>query len=249
MWKPYKGASLPNYIVSNDLGWTTEVWNGDDKPYEQIRKDIDLTVAKGQNLDTMLTAYKILARQHPLNPQAQFRWGYFALQLINVPNYDYSRDGGVLTGTWAAVIRTPFPRTYNYARLRFLLGSQWSTKLTGLGERLLRLNSSDDSVKYHLASMLQYSDSFVDRHRALLYAQQLFNKDNSPSLKARNCSLLAALAYQSWIRSKQRADADKAVAAYQYYLQIAPVNDPFNKSVPSIIQFIRQKQDMFDKGL
>lgn len=212
--------------------WASEPWTGDDRPYQGIERDADKALASSWSVGNLLEQTSLLAKQKPNDPQAQFRWSYIAWQVVQAQpkSYDWSSATQAISVVLAHGIS---PKTYSYARLRFLLTRQ-DPDMTGLGERLLQRNPNDVPVKYHLSD--SYSALFSERsqrshnhqvdpqlkQRALTLAEQVIAADPSnPSYR----SALAAVYVASWADNNNPEDASNAIAAYKQYLKLAPDDD------------------------
>lgn len=212
--------------INPSSAWAKEPWTGDDAPYQRIQQDDDASLAEDQSVSSLLEQASVSARQNPTDPQAQFRWSYLAQQVIlaQPPSYDPDEANEAIGMVLA---RADYPKTYRYARLRFLVTRE-EPDLTALGERLLQRDPNDAPVKYRLSE--DYSALFSER------SQQTHEVD--PKLKQRALSLaeqliaanpsnfhyhgaLAAVYASSWTDHKNPEDAVKAIAAYQEFLRLA----------------------------
>jgi len=222
--------------------WANEPWTGDDTPYQNIERDTDKALASTWSIGNLLEQASVLAQQQPTDPQAQFRWSYMARQVVlaQPKSYDY---GSSLQAISVVLAHADSPKTYSYARLRFLLGRQ-NPALTEVGERLLQRNPNDVSVKYHLS----------DDYSALFSERSQLNRDHAvdPQLKQRALTLaeqviaanpsdpdyrraLAAVYVSSFADKKNPQDATNALAAYQQYLKMAPADDSFRPQCQGIV--------------
>ena len=212
--------------------WTSEPWTGDDTPYQKIERDTDKALASSWSIGNLLQQSSALAQQKPTDPQAQFRWSYMARQVIRAqPNAYFSYPA--IQAISVVLARAASPKTYSYARLRFLVSDQ-DPDATELGERLLQRDPNDIPVKYYLSN--DYSALFSER------SQRNRDHDVDPQLKQRALTLieqtiaanpsdpdyrsaLAAVYVSSWCDKKNPQDATNAIAAYRQYLNLAPAND------------------------
>lgn len=240
------GKTYYDTLPASTWAWTAESWTRDDKPYLKIRQNIDKAVAGGQKPDALLTKYQALAQKKPYDPQAQFRWAYAAWQARKaVDSYDqqYRR----LWRTQRAFARVPSPHVYEYARLRFLVEA-WFRRVPqfkGVGERLAHRNSNDYEVKYYLASILDTSPLAEERERALGYAKDVIRlQPKRPS----SYSLLGGVYFSSWLKTKNRSDAEKAIAAYQQYLQLASPNAEWRPQAKRLIQILQRGESSRQKS-
>ena len=224
--------------------WANEPWTGDDAPYRRIQQEVDASLAGYQSVSSLLEKSSVSARQNPTDPQAQFRWGYLVSQVILAQprSYEPSEANVAIVRVLA---RADYPRTYRYARLRFLVTRQ-AEDLTALGERLLQRDPNDAPVKDRLSE--DYSALFSERsqqthevdpklkQRALSLVKQLIAA--SPSNPDYHCAL-AAVYVSSFSDRKNPEDAAKALAAYQDYLKRASPDDYFRQQCQSIIAMLQ----------
>jgi len=231
----------------SDLYWIQEAWTGDDKPFEKARSTITSQLVTCLDPRVLIEKLKTEALQKPTNALAQFRWGFAAYTYASNQTVKEAVGDNILPQILVALASAQSPHTYNYDRLRFMILSRGIPphQLKSMGERLLNKNSQDAQVKYGLASFLKYSNAVRDRQMALAYAQQLANQYPK---EAKYYGLLAGIAYTTWFRSKSQTDANKAIAAYRHYLDIAAPDEVFRDNAQFYIRYIQQKQDNWNKG-
>lgn len=96
----------------------------------------------------------------------------------------------------------------------------------------------DYDVKFRLIAILTPGLSTEEKKQAVSYANDLIRIDaKRPSAY----SALGGVYYRSWLISKSRDDAEKSIAAYRRYLQLAPANDTFRPQAQSIIAMMQKK--------
>ena len=229
------------HTVQTLWAWTTEKWDASDRPYQQIRDNIWRSISSGQKPEILDAKYRALAKSEAYHPPydsvAQFRWAYVAYQavIVNPQLIDHS-DFAAAT---QALGYGPSPRSYEYARLRFLMEAMsWpDIHLKVAGERLLARVPDDFQVKYQLTHVLASgSTSSQNMNQAVLYAQQLVRA--MPS-KGRMYGLLGETYYTRWLSGKSSMDGDNAIAAYEKYLALAPPNDSFRHQAQYLIKKIQ----------
>lgn len=226
---PIKGTHY--WAVKPYSGWASDPWTGDDAPYERIEREVDEALKNGGTVGNLLEQYSLQAQQKPTDPQAQFRWSYLAREVILAQPHrsDWELDSQEVISVLLA--RAVSPKTYSYDRLRFLEARQ-DPNVTELGERLLKRDPNDVSVKYALIS--DYSALFskksqkshtVDpklKQRAVALAQQLIHVDlSNPDYHV----ALAGVYVSSFEDHKNANDAAAAIAAYQDYFKLVPPDD------------------------
>lgn len=233
--------------VMESYAWARAPWTGDDKPYQQIQKETDIALTSGLPVDNLLQQNKILAKQKPDDPQAQFGWAYVAWKAINTPRSPY--DWQVSTKKiYGVLTQAPSPKSYTYTRLQYLV-ARHSPDLTGVGERLLEHTPNDEEVMFRLCD--DYIEMFssisgrthtktvdsIAKGRALALANKLI--DDKPT-SAKYYSMLAAVYVSAWEISRNPDDAAKALAAYQTYLKLAPPDDTFRPQAKNIIGLLQR---------
>lgn len=232
-------AQLPAWRQQR-LAWVKEQWTGNDRPYVQIRQNIDQALRKGRKTDELLEQYKRSAQQEPSNPQKQFGWGY-AGWMARKRFSDYSPQYQRIYRAHVAMLQVPSPRTYEFARLLFLMEA-WSTAvpeaIEGIGQRLIRRNPNDHDVKYYLMKVLGGVPSRSAKQQALGYAQQFIRSDPK---RASYRASLGAIHFRWWMRTKNKADGKNAVAAYRQAVQLSSPNDPWRKEIENIIHYIEER--------
>lgn len=208
--------------------WATEQWTGNEKPFIKMKREIDEAVSKKGLTRTTLEQYRKEAQEKPRDPAAQFRWGYALLQAPKAGMDFGSRYWRAYTPVISALAKAPSPRSYEYAKLRFLLMTleYQHAPLKNIGERLLRRDPQDVMVKSYLVRYLASSDSPPERKRALTYAQGIV-KTNPKWLGG--YSALGFVYMQNLFLYGDLSSADKAVNAYQQYLKLIPASQKTNR--------------------
>ncbi len=227
-----KKPQTPNWTTM--WNWTTASWGSDDTPYQQIRSTVDHATKAGRDPLDLMQYYQMLAIRNPNDPKAQFRWAYAAYVAAKQMAYSHSED--ILYWPNKALVLAPFPHTYQYARLIFLIESHASgpfiLRLQNVSKRLMKQNPSDIDVKYEAAGNLLYSSNPTDRELASRYIREL---TVSQPHWAKPYALAGLVLYKHWQDSKSKADAAQAVACYQQYLKLTPATDTFRQRAQEII--------------
>lgn len=215
-------------------GWTTESWLADDKPYINLRQRIDSMTVRGQRPAIVFETYKKYekaAKTSPADPLALFAWGYsgYRASLFRPLPGPVQLDQVIV-----ALATTPSPRSYQFARARFLIEMRRfpESRLKVLGERLLRRNPKDYSVIHYFLEILRPAIP-AEKKRALQLAALLIRAEpNKPS----GYAALGLFRYRSWLVSNSRNDARKSIAAYRTYMQVAKLNQQDLRQIESMIQ-------------
>ncbi len=230
---PVYKSRLPGILSTRMWDWTTETWNGDDKPYQQARLAIDQVVSTHQDSNKLLVQYKVQAQRQPDNPLALFRWAYTAYQVM-LTLHSTVAEHKVLDGVQECFYHTPSPHTYNYARMQFLVYEFYTShrQAVPVAKRLLAMNSDDYHVEYDLGVI--YLNDYVspDFNEALGICNHLKRRyPTKPSIYALTGETYALW----WYKDKNPAYVRTALENYNKYLQIAPPEEKYRKQVKWII--------------
>ena len=206
-----------------DYTWVNEKWTSSDRPYIAIRGKIDKEIAstKGgkEKLTALVKRYEGAALAKPSSSQAQFAWAYAARE---------ASRAGLFLDPWSvprdisyAMAAVPSSRSYQYARLRFMIAMWWQPfhQLKPVALRLVRRNPKDYSVKYHALSALSASHPGEERKLVLSYVQDLVRmRPNS----AASYSSIAYVYTKVFYGDHDIAAGDKTIAAYRKWLELTP---------------------------
>jgi hypothetical protein len=220
-------------------GWTTEPWNGNNKPYAQIRTALN-TYNKQKKLANQVARYRKEAAAAPTDALKQYRW-VLAGWILDEQNK------GLLV--WRKALSIPIsPRTYDYSRLRFLITAEnamtmgkygGSTELRDAGLRLLKIVPGDKLTAYWVHRIRERTESLEDKkinvNEALRGVQQ-----NPNYAKAQG--LLANSYHHLWMKTKRRSNSVKAIDNFKKYLAMAPANVANRKNVEFWINSIPKSQ-------
>ncbi len=226
--------------------WKSSPWTGDEKPYKSIRQSIDKMIAQGNNPRDLELRYRKPADKDFYNPQTQFRWAYAAYRAMKAdPKAEYAYNGELLYRTIRAMDGTLKAHTYEWTRLRFLLGIlDSSTKgFIPVGDRLLKYDPKDIEVKYQFLTVLGFSRDVKNIKRAVAIAQNMLREHPK---SARYHSSLAGAYVNLWRAGGSVESGDQAIAEYKTYLQLAPLTEPFRKDAEFWIKAIQTHRD--EKG-
>ncbi len=230
-------------IARNAFSWQHETWTGNDMPYRQARQKIDTAIASGQSPMRVAKGYEEQARADKQSALAQFRWGYALRETITPASTpDESQTNGL--GVFFALADIASPNTYNYARLRYLT-SYHSSYQTALGERLLRQDTQDVSVKGHLA--LDYTVpgpepyNLKAKNRAVQLSKELIKVD--PKYPSYNAVLAEAYTANYFMNGHHRQDGLAMIAALRQYLSLAKPNEAFYQDAKNRLSDMEQRLD------
>lgn len=231
-----QSVPAPSPRAQEQYAWTYQVWDSSD-PYARVRANADVALARESRPDQLVGRYSQQASKQPRDPQALYLYAYtFYCRSVQTQKRDERR----FTDLSRLFASTPSPRSYQYARLRFVIeGHVFATpKLASLGKRLLRRNPNDVDVNFYIINMLNMAQP---SERALAFTCAYRLARINPK-RASSYSSLGWVHFRSWMLTKNPQDADKAIAAYTKYLQLAPANDPFRPRAQQIIALIRKRK-------
>lgn len=231
--------TLQDLAAARRHDWANEPWSGNNKPYQQVRSDMERALASGQDMESLRIKYGLLAQQHPDNPVAQLQWAYAASMSITHKT-DGGKAQGKMYGVAEALAHVRSPRAYDYARERFLI-EVWFDRTNGLenlGERLLAHSPADYNVQYDYIRVLNWSPRPNARQKAIAQAEQLIGRyPHKPS----PYTLLAGIYTERWWNTHDKGDANKALAYFQKYLQLAPPAYTHREDVKRVMASIRKE--------
>lgn len=222
--------------------WTTEEWTSDDAVFTPIIQEVKEVSSKGKLDINYLIDLKKAADQNPEDVEAQFRWGY---AMLEAPYAGVALQSGPYSDYYfvvRALARPKSPRSYLYARLRFVLMSLEYDypQLKSLGLRLLERKPSDTPVKTYLVPYLSISDDAQEREQALKYAQELVAQ--YPKWSGAY-SVLGSHYKKVFFRSGDVYTADKAVAAFKKFISLLSTGDEAQRArALDTIQMIEAKK-------
>ncbi len=229
-----QGAMAQSEGQTEQYSWTQERWNAKD-PYARIRSTVDAALARQAKPEQLVEQYRLTAKKQPQSSQALFQWAYGSYR-YSVQVHKLDRRSASQMNLKFAQLRSP--HSYQYARMRFITEAMLfpSSRLKDLGLRLLKRNPNDVDVSHYMIDMLNLAKP-QERATAFACAQRLVRL--APQRASSHASL-GWVYFRSWLLNKNPADADKAVSAYQKYLQLAPPDDEFRSRAQKIIGMIHK---------
>lgn len=211
----------PNKMLLENWEWTQEAWTGSDAPYVAIRHNVDRTLAP---LDRpaaieLIGRYRAQASLNGQDPRLQFKWAYAVVAASKKGYRPSTNDAADCT---YALEKAVSPRSYEYARIRFLTAMQWGTysALKSLGYRLIKRNPTDLHVQYNFSRILA-NGTAKERQQALSYAQSFVRR--YPQW-AGSYILIGEVYQEMFYRTRNISMGDKAIAAYLKSIQLAGAN-------------------------
>lgn len=234
-------------------GWVNEPWTGDAKPYQDMKAEIDRSIFKGQKAEAITSAlqkYKAEARKQPNDALAQYAWAFAAYKTALIdstlanPKLKGKEEGEaqrqVVFPTLAALRRVAFPRTYEFARLRFLLEvfEFPKSELSPVGRRVAERDPKDyKAIRAYLRVAAPKTPQ--ERQQAIGFAQTLIRlHPQDPQYRA----VLGSMYGRSYARTGNKQYKALAIAGYQDFLRMAPANDPFRPHARDMIEIYKEAQ-------
>ena len=220
--------------------WASEGWTGDDRPFRDVRNDIDTRIKQGESAEALLQKAKSQAKIFPTDPTAQFRWGYAAYKAA-LEVYQEGAWYEKMRGVSKALASTASPHAYEYSRLRFIIACEQlpTQQLLKIGERLVERDPKDYDVKYQVVSLIAWSGAPDAKERALSYANELVSA--KPNMACYH-SAAASVYFFGWMKDHNIEDGNKAVAEYKIALQLMRPDDGYRKRVELFIRTIQESQ-------
>ena len=236
---PHQAYSYHKIVLEPEAwNWTKEAWNGDNTPYQVTRSAIDQETGSEIRLTGLLSMYKAKAQKNLNDPLMVYRWGYAAYNATT--RQDKATAYKTLDGVQQALQDAPSPRTYDYARLRFLVGEFYTThrQAVPVAQRLLARENKDYLVAYRLAEIYLEAEYPARIQEALSICSDM--KQEYP-LRSSIYALTGEAYILEWHRNHAPADAHNVVENYQKYLEIAPPEADFRKRATQIIDEFQKK--------
>ncbi len=227
-------------------GWAAQPWTGDDRPCQKIRADIKKALNANHDPDALIAEYKAKADAAPKDPQAAFGWA-FAAWRVATWSKEYQRKYSDFSDLPDALASAPFPKTYNYARLRFLIQAQVRPmpQLEELGKRLVNRDPKDIDVKYQLIKVLRQVPSPPENQEALKLAQELVQSDPKSALYYQVLGNIYEGAYLDF--GFKKSDAQKAIAAFQKSQELLPPDDKDRERATAAIQTLQNNMETLNR--
>lgn len=212
-----------NTVADKAAYWTLQSWTGDESVYTKARHEIETSGVSPKLLEAR---YALAAKAEAKLPIAQFRWGYALKKNLSgeLPSGEAGeKDAAVFYSMTQAVD----PRTYDYARLRYLVSIR-SRDLVRLGERLLKQDPEDNFVKMHLAEDYAFDvgkyGNPVSKARALVICRQLLQENPK---NPRYYAVLGNLYEMSYTQNHNAKDAAAAIVADQKYINLVGTDSDY----------------------
>jgi hypothetical protein len=177
----YKIAPSPvGYTVGTSKGdhfhWTVEPWNGSERPFIMVRRQIENEIKLKFKRSDILVKYRQIAKIRPTDAVAQFGWAYAAYRNYSKPDKG-QKQVWITAGVREALEAPISPRSHEYARMRWFF-TWWDFKIQRMAPRilkqcavrLLKHSSNDIELKYTLAH--DYSHYKETNAKAMQWARE-----------------------------------------------------------------------------
>lgn len=227
--------------LSNNA-WLNESWTGNDAPYATLRTQIERAFGT-MTPQTLVAQYTPAAKARPDDPLAQFAWAYAVHKAITSANYTVQNADDVRFAAEVALAETPFPRTYNFARLRFLItlqspaGGGYHT-LIGTAQRLLKKDANDFPVMMGLIALnSQNSDPAAQEAAYALIQKSIKQYPNKPQVY----DMLGGWYYAQYILYHHTRDYHISLDNYQRAMNMYPMTASRRSALPQVMDFLTRR--------
>ena len=136
----------------------------------------------------------------------------------------------------------PVSAEVSHLRIRFLMAARQDAfappELAKLGVELASKDAKDYDVRYYACKLLKPDLRADEKQIGVKLCQEMAKiAPDRPSLH----SMWGSIYFRSWLKSHSKSDADKAIAAYQKFLQLAPATDSFRPQAQQYIAMMQKK--------
>jgi tetratricopeptide (TPR) repeat protein len=225
---------IKGYIDTGALivAWLNKPWTGDDAPYAAVRSEVDSDVLRG-DLHSKIAGYQAAYAADPTDLAKQIRYVY-ALWADKWWNgyfyFENEREQTDMDDFTDSLWRQHRPNTFNYTRMAAICCDSWGLEpgLLPFVQRLLKKDPGDLPARFALSVMLSVTGKAALQTQAITDANILENEYPTNA----NIRMLQGSAYYCrWNITKDPALAQKSIAAYKRFLDLAPPNDFYRQLV------------------
>lgn len=218
--------------------WMYSDWSKDGAEFKAARLALDASTTIQTSEDQLRTLVDKFQQQVDANPKdqlKQFKLIYLCYRAAVVLPSCGSKQLRRVRG----LLEQQEYQTFEQARLRFVIEARDfpSLKLIFIGKRLLKAQPDDYDVKFYLVNVLDPSRSEQEAAEALIYSEELIN---AFPLRPSAHSALGGTLYKTWLRTQNKATADRSIAAYEQYLKLAPENDSFREQAQKLMAIMQR---------
>lgn len=207
-----------------DAGWTKETWTADERPYLQVRREIEARFlgrkVSERRTDLCDTTERMIvaARANPKDPVLLYRAAYYGYLLGGL---DYSPEARqLLSHARLDLGSLPSPHSREFTRLRMLREGFLHEAFVDLGERLYRFDPSDREIAVKLA-WIHARFGLADPRRALDLSETLLKRHDPKRYPA--IYYVYGLAHHAMYSIEPtKVHAEQAKWGYRQYLAAGP---------------------------
>lgn len=224
-------------LINN--AWIHQPWTGDDTPYAAARAKIDQEL-NTLSPQTVVTKYAAPAKLRPQDPLAQFAWAYTVYKAVHLASFAGPQTENMRFAAELAISEAPFPQTYNYARLHFLMylqspGGGSGHFLKPMAYRLLQKDSGDYAVLTGLISLDSLNNDKASQKEGYTLIQKLLKKyPDKPEVY----DMLGAWYYFQYLSYEHKPDYQAAMANYRKALAMYPATAARKAALPQVMAFL-----------
>lgn len=249
-----KTGAIFTHSASEKYGtWWTSERLPSSPAFRKIADSVRAQFSGSQNIDSAEIAFLEQVRKEPDNAEHVFALACAWKEMNRIESRlgrSAWEGGPSLTEhhliEWLLAGVTPMPKSFEYARMRYLFecAPHHRPDLMGFGRLLLKTNPRDAEVEATILYQLGLSDRKADLDEALSIGLRMTGAD------PKDASLTGQLAfvYQSrWLRlGKRSSDGNAYIKWAKRYLALIP---PQSRSAASVRQAIEvMRQDMAKQG-
>lgn len=224
--------------------WTKEQWTGDERPFTNVRKEIDAAIKAGKDRRSIYYEYSKRSQENFNDRRAAFARAYAKYRAGAIKLTEPSELGANSAEARLADMGRPY--TYEYMRVRFLLEVSESpfAYYKRLGERLLRRNPDDYDVIYCQMNVLEPGVSDEDDAQVLVLANQLSRlRPKDP-----HTDFALGWAYERrYMGSEGQSDFDNAVVAYRQSIGKSTAKIDMRPAAEYQIKFLNTLRNQIEK--
>ena len=233
----YRAEQKREVEALTNNAWIHQPWTGDDAPYAAARAKIDREIGTLPP-QAVVGQYAAPAKLRPQDSLAQFAWAYAVCKAVHLASFAGPQTETTRFAAELAISEAPFPRTYNYARLHYLItlqGTPGSHYLKGLAYRLLQKDPSDYAVLTGLISLDSLNNDKASQKEGYALIQKLIKK--SPD-KPEVYDMLGAWYYFQYLSYEHKPDYQAAMTNYRKALAMYPATAARKAALPQVMAFL-----------
>ena len=232
-----------------NTNWVHLSWTGNDAPYAAARARIDGELGT-KPPQALVAEYAAPAKSHPNDPLAQFAWAYAVHHAIKSASFPAQNAEATRFATEVAIAEAPYPRTYNYARLSFLVyveapGGGSGHFLIGIARRLLQKDPNDFPVLSGLITLDSQNRDLTAQQEGLALIHKMIKKYPE---KPQVYDMAGGWHYAQYLLYHNPSNYQLAIANYQKALDMYPVTDARRVGLPQVMSFLTWRHHQISGG-